>query len=108
MIKHTLKDQVVYLSIDKIDFSYRIPLKKLGNTTDWKVGEKAPKGVVVKNVSSWALQLLTKKATEEKYIKQFKTIVQEYAPSNTINWEDTFLAINIQNLNHPHTSLDRK
>ncbi|MFT6500871.1 MAG: hypothetical protein ACJASQ_000981 [Crocinitomicaceae bacterium] len=40
MIKHTLKDKIVSISIENIDFSYRIPTKKMGNTTDWRIGEK--------------------------------------------------------------------
>jgi hypothetical protein len=51
----------------------------------------------VKNVSTWTLHLFTKETTEDKYIKEFKSIVQEYAPSNTINWEETQLALNLQN-----------
>ncbi|MFT5823997.1 MAG: hypothetical protein ACI8ZM_005263 [Crocinitomix sp.] len=97
MIKHSLKENLIYISIGKIDFSYRIPVKKIGNTIDWKIGEKETKGIVVKNVSAWTLQLFTKKTTEEKYIKQFKSIVQEHCSDNTIDWEATLLAANIQN-----------
>ena len=80
-----------------MDFSYRIPIKKIGNTIDWRIGEKGTKGIVIKNVSTWTLQLFTKKTTEDKYIKQFKSIVQEHRSNNTINWEETVLAVNIQN-----------
>jgi len=97
MIKHSLKDDLVYISIDKIDFSYRIPVKKIGNTIDWRVGQKGTKGIVIKNVSAWTLQLFTKDTTDYKYIKQFVSIVKEYCADNTINWDDTFLAVNIQN-----------
>ncbi|MFT6982000.1 MAG: hypothetical protein ACJAUD_000767 [Crocinitomicaceae bacterium] len=97
MIKHTLKDNIVSISIENIDFSYRIPTKKMGNTTDWRIEEKGTEGILVKNVSTWTLQLFTKETTEDKYIKEFKNIVQEYAPSNTINWEETQLALNLQN-----------
>ena len=97
MIKHSLKDNVIYISIDKIDFSYRIPIKKIGNTSDWRIGEKGTAGIVIKNVSTWTLQLFTKKTTEDKYIKQFKSIVQEHSPKSSINWEDTLMAVNIQN-----------
>ena len=97
MIKHSLKDNVVYLSIDKTDFSFRIPVKKIGNTIDWRIGEKGTTGIVIKNVSTWTLHLFTKKTTEEKYIKQFKSIVQEHDPNNAINWEKTLLAVTIQN-----------
>lgn len=97
MIKHSLKDNLIYLSINNLDFSYRIPLKKMGNTIDWRIGKKGTEGIVMKNVSTWALQLFTKNVTEIKYVKQFQSIVQEHCPNNTINWEDTLLAVNIQN-----------
>ena len=97
MIKHTIKENVVYLSIANQDFSYRIPVEKIGNTTDWKIGKKETEGIVVPNVSTWTLQLFTKKTSENKYIRQFEAIVQEQSPSNTINWENTKLAVNIQN-----------
>lgn len=97
MIKHTLKDKQIHLSIENKDFSYRIPVKKSGNTVDWRIGEKGTEGIVIKNVSTWALQLFTKTVTEEKYVTQFQAIVQEYAPNNNINWNDTLIAVNIQN-----------
>jgi len=97
MIKHSLKENLISVSIAKTDFSYRIPLQKIGNTTDWKIGEKGSEGIVMKEVSTWMLQLFTKKVTEDKYIKQFKTIVEEYAPKSSINWEETLKAVNIQN-----------
>ena len=97
MIKHSLKDNLLYVSIINTDFSYRIPIKKMGNTIDWRIGKKGAKNIVIKNVSSWTLQLFTKKTTEYKYIKQFKSIVQEHLPDNTINWEETIMAVNIQN-----------
>ena len=97
MIKHSVKNDLIHLSIDNLDFSYRIPLIKLGKAIDWKIGEKGTKGIVIQNVSAWTLQLFTKKITEDKYIKQFKEIVQENSEKNTVNWEDTFLAVNIQN-----------
>ena len=97
MIKHLLKDDLIHISIEKIDFSYRIPIKKIGNTIDWRIGEKGTTGIVIKNVSTWTLHLFTKKTTEEKYIKQFKSIVQEHCPNNAINWEETLLAATIQN-----------
>lgn len=97
MIKHSVKNELIHLSIDNLDFSYRIPLIKLGKAIDWRIGEKGTKGIVIKNVSAWTLQLFTKKITEDKYIKQFKEIVQEHSEKNTLNWEDTFLAVNIQN-----------
>ena len=97
MIKHSIKEDVISISIDKKDFSFRIPIKKIGNSIDWKVGEKGTSGIVIKNVSTWMLQLFTKKMTEDKYIKQFKSIVEEYSAKNDINWEDTLMAVNIQN-----------
>ena len=97
MIKHSLKDNLIYLSLAKVDFSYRIPIEKIGNTIDWRVGEKGTEGIVIKSVSKWTLQLFTKKITEYKYIKQFQSIVQEHCPNSAINWEETLLAVNIQN-----------
>ena len=97
MIKHSLKDTLIYISIDKMDFSYRIPIKKIGNIIDWRIGEKENNGIVINDVSTWTLQLFTKKITEYKYIKQFKSIVLKHCPNTTINWEDTLLAVNIQN-----------
>lgn len=97
MIKHALKDDLISISIDKIDFSYRIPVKKIGKPIAWRIGEKGSEGIVMKNVSKWMLQLFTKETTEDKYIKQFKDIVQEYSPKNSIDWKETLLAVNIQN-----------
>jgi hypothetical protein len=97
MIKHTIKDDLISLTIAKTDFSYRIPLKKIGNICDWKIGEKGAEGIVMKSVSTWALQLFTKKITEEKYVKQFKSIVEECSPKNSIDWDATLLAVTVQN-----------
>ena len=97
MIKHTIKDDLLLLSIDKMDFSYRIPVKKIDAIINWRIGAKGTKGIVVNNVSSWTLQLFTKEITEYKYIKQFKSIVEEHCAGNTINWDETLLAVNIQN-----------
>ncbi len=112
MIKQVLKDNLISISIAKKDFSYRIPIEKIGNTVDWKIGQKGTEGIVIKQVSSWALQLFTKNTTAEKYIQQFKSIVQEYSPDNNIDWEDTFLAITIQNkynwLMDSNASADKK
>ncbi len=97
MIKHTLKDDLIHISIAKTDFSFRIPFKKIGNTIDWKIGEKGAEGIVIKGVSKWTLQLFTNKLTDVKHIREFISIVKEYCPSNTINWDDTLVALNIQN-----------
>lgn len=97
MIKHSLKDNLIHISIENMDFSYRIPKKKNGNRIDWRIGEKGRTGIVIKDVSTWTLQLFTKDVTEDKYIKQFKTIVQELAPNNAINWDDTLQAVAAQN-----------
>lgn len=97
MINHTLQDNILSISIANKDFSYRISLKKLGNKIDWKIGEKDTENIIVKGVSTWALQLFTKTVTDMKYVEQFKGMVQEFAPKNSINWEDTFLAVKIQN-----------
>lgn len=97
MIKHSLKDDLLHLSIENVDFSYRIPVKKLGNTIHWKIGGKNTEGIVIQNVSKWALQLFTKNVTEEKYLTQFKTIVQAHCPDESIDWKETKLALNLQN-----------
>lgn len=97
MIKHTVKDNLIHISIAKTDFSYRIPLNGIANTIDWKIGAKETQGIVIKNVSSWALQLFTKNITEEKYVLQFKAIVKTLSPDSSINWKDTLLAITVQN-----------
>lgn len=108
MIKNTLKDKQVHLSIDNMDFSFRIPVKKIGNTVDWRIGEKGTEGIVMKQVSTWALQLFTKKITEEKYVLDFKSIVQEHAPSNVINWDLTIDAVNLQNDYNQMIAVDEK
>ena len=97
MIKQSLKDKIVYVSIDNIDFSYRIPVKKIGNKLNWRIGAKGTDGIVVNDVSTWTMQLFTKVKMDEKYMQEFKKIVQEHAPNNSINWDDTFKAVNIQN-----------
>lgn len=97
MIKHSLKDNSIHISIENMDFSYRIPIKKIGNRIDWRIGEKGKTGIVMKDVSTWTLQLFTKNVTEDKFIKQFKSIVQEHAPNNAINWDDTLSAVVVQN-----------
>ncbi len=97
MINHTLNDNILSISIANKDFSYRISLKKLGNRIDWKIGGKDSEGILIKDVSTWALQLFTKTVTDAQYVKQFKSIVQEYCPNNAIHWEDTFMAVKIQN-----------
>jgi hypothetical protein len=97
MINHTLQDDILSISIANKDFSYRISLKKLGNKIDWKIGEKDTEGILIKGVSTWTLQLFTKTITDAKYIEQFKGLVQEYCPKNSINWQDTFMAVKIQN-----------
>lgn len=97
MINHTLNDNILSISIANKDFSYRISLKKLGNRIDWKIGGKDSENIIIKDVSTWALQLFTKTVTEAQYVKQFKSIVQEYCPNNAIHWDDTFLAVKIQN-----------
>mgnify|MGYP000456187949 CR=1 FL=1 len=81
MIKQSIKENILYLSISNEDFSYRIPVEKLGTPIDWKVGQKGTKGIVFENVSKWTLQLFTKKVTEGKYVKEFVAIIQEVALS---------------------------
>lgn len=97
MIKQTLKENILLVSISNVDFSYRIPLKKIGNKIDWKIGKKETEGITIPAVSTWTLQLFTKQVTESKYVKEFMTIVMEHAPENTIDWEKTLLAVNVQN-----------
>ena len=97
MIKQSLKDNQVHISIDHKDFSYRIPLKKIGNSIDWKIGEKGETEIVMKKVSTWTLQLFTKNVTDDKYVTQFEYIVQEHAPGNMIDWEETITAVKVQN-----------
>ena len=97
MINHTLQDNILSISIANKDFSYRISLKKLGNKIDWKIGEKDTDSIIVKGVSTWALRLFTKTITDAKYIEQFKDLVQEHCPNNSINWKDTLMAVKIQN-----------
>ncbi len=50
----------------------------------------------MKNVSKWTLQLFTKTKMDDKYLEQFKNIVQEYVPGNSIDWNETFLAVYVQ------------
>ncbi|MNV16653.1 hypothetical protein D3C71_1074220 [compost metagenome] len=97
MINDTINENILSISIANKDFSYRISLKKLGNRIDWKIGGKDSENIIIKDVSTWALQLFTKTITDPQYVKQFKSIVQEYCPNNAIHWEDTFLAVKIQN-----------
>ncbi len=97
MIKQSIKENTLSVSIANVDFSYRIPLAKLGNTTDWKIGEKDTQGISIPNVSVWTLQLFTKQVTESKYVKEFMAIVAEHAPTHSIDWKNTVLAVNVQN-----------
>jgi len=97
MIKHLIKDNLIHVSIDNIDFSYRIPVNKIGNTISWCIGENKTVGIVIQNVSVWTLQLFTKKITDDKYVQQFKAVVQECNPNNSIDWKATSMAVNIQN-----------
>lgn len=97
MIKHSIKDELLHISIENIDFSYRIPVSKLGKTISWCVGENKAEGIIIKNVSAWTLKLFTNKVTEDKYVQQFKDLIQENAPNNSIDWKATLLAVTIQN-----------
>ena len=97
MIKQSRIDDLIYISIDNVDFSYRIPVKKTGKTIDWRIGAKGTPGIVIKGVSTWTLQLFTKNITDNKYVNQFKSIVEEHSPNNTIDWGETVLAVIIQN-----------
>ncbi|MDF3026935.1 MAG: hypothetical protein K0S23_1242 [Fluviicola sp.] len=106
MINHKLQDNILSVSIANKDFSYRISLKKLGNRIDWKIGGKDTEGIVIKSVSTWTLQLFTKAITDFKYVEQFKALVQEHCPNNAIHWDDTFMAVKIQNEYNALTKTD--
>ena len=108
MINHSVKDDLLHISIENMDFSYRIPLQKLGKIIKWRIGKYGTEGIVMKNVSKWTLQLFTKKATEDKYLEQFKSIVQEHAPGNSIDWAETFLAVYVQQEYHRLNSAEDK
>jgi hypothetical protein len=97
MIKQSLKDQILHINIANLDFSYRIPTSKLGDIINWRIGENNLKGIVIDSVSKWAIQLFTNKVTELMYIRQFQNIVLQHNPICAVNWENTFLAVSIQN-----------
>jgi hypothetical protein len=97
MIKQSLKDQILHINIANLDFSYRIPTSKLGAIINWRIGENKLKGIVIDSVSKWAIQLFTNKVTELKYVRQFQNIVLQHSPECAVNWENTFLAVSIQN-----------
>lgn len=96
MIKHSIINDLLHISIDNMDFSYRIPVNKLGKTIKWTIGENEDERIEMKNVSKWALQIFTKKPMHEKYIEQFKTIIQEHSVGNSIDWKETTLAVSVQ------------
>jgi len=96
MIKHSITNDLLHVSIDNMDFSYRIPVEKLGKTMKWTIGKNSDEGIEMKNVSKWALQIFTKKPLDEKYLDQFQKIIQEIAVGNSIDWKETKLAVNIQ------------
>ncbi|MEN8929360.1 MAG: hypothetical protein ABF242_01125 [Flavobacteriales bacterium] len=97
MIKQSIKDDIIFLSIANRDFSYRIPLAKIGAAIDWKIGQKGGEEIVIENVSKWTIQLFTKATAEQKHVKQFVEIVQEHSPNNNIDWKNTKTAVNAQN-----------
>jgi hypothetical protein len=97
MIYHILKQNLLHLTLPNKDFSHRIPVEKIGKAIQWNIGEKGSKCIVIRNVSRLTLRLFTQQITEEKYLQQFKSIVQEYAPKNNIDWKATLLAVTIQN-----------
>ena len=51
MIKHSVREEIIHLTIANMDFSYRIPIKKIGSTINWKIGENSSKGIVLEKVS---------------------------------------------------------
>jgi len=96
MIKHELKDDQLHISIENKDFSYRIPLSKLESLIDWKVGRDKSNVLIIKNVSKWTLKLFTRNITTMNDVREFKGIVQQYCPDNTIDWAETEKAVNVQ------------
>lgn len=96
MIKHSITDNLLHISIDNMDFSYRIPVQKLGKTMKWTIGKNEDEGIEMKNVSKWALQIFSKKPLDEKYLDQFQKIIQEVAVGNSIDWKETKLAVSVQ------------
>lgn len=96
MIKHSLKDDLLHISIENMDFSYRIPVAKLGKPVKWVIGKYGTEGITMRNISKWTLQLFGKNTLADAYIEQFKSIVQEYAPKNSIDWNETILAVYVQ------------
>lgn len=96
MINHTLKDELLHISIENMDFSYRIPVNKLGKPVKWIIGKYGTEGVAMRNVSKWTLQLFANNTLADAYLEQFKSIVQEYAPKNSIDWNETILAVYVQ------------
>lgn len=96
MIKHELKNDQLHISIENKDFSYRIPLAKIEDLINWKIGKDSENSIIIKNVSKWTMKLFTNNFTTLEHVKQFKGIVKQYAPDNTIDWVETEKAINIQ------------
>lgn len=96
MIKHSITNELLHVSIDNLDFSYRIPLQKLGKTMKWTIGKNSDEGIEMKNVSKWALQIFTKKSLDDTILDQFQKIIQEIAVGNSIDWKETKLAVNVQ------------
>ena len=47
MINQSLKDQILHINIANLDFSYRIPIAKLGDIINWRIGENKSKGIVI-------------------------------------------------------------
>jgi hypothetical protein len=107
MIKHELKNDQLHISIENKDFSYRIPLAKIEDLINWKVGKNPSNSIIIKNVSKWTLKLFTNNFTTIEHVKQFKGIVKQYAPENTIDWIDTEKAVNIQS-HYSNLTLDLK
>lgn len=96
MIKHDLKNDQLHISIENKDFSYRIPMAKIENAMDWKVGKNTDRQIVLKNVNKWVMKFFTNNFTTLDHVKAFKGIVQQYLPNNSIDWIETEKAINVQ------------
>ncbi|MBU2020567.1 MAG: hypothetical protein KJ941_13045 [Bacteroidetes bacterium] len=97
MIKHSKVEELIHVSIENTDFSYRIPLQKLGKTIKWVIGKNETEGIALRNVSIWTLKLFTKNVTDLKYVEEFQEIMQHYVPKNSIDWNETLLALEVQN-----------
>lgn len=75
MIKHALKDNQLHISIEGKDFSYRIPLNKIEDSINWKVGNDKSNVITINNVSKWTMKFFTNNFTIINHVRSFKGIV---------------------------------